>query len=88
MIIIGRHLIRKVLNNYIYMISTTTIDKNKILTKNIISNNITCNGCLIFKYATENVSIGLQAAVSTYASLYFGNGLVLYKTLIIKNFNY
>ena len=60
MIIIGRHLIRKVLNNYIYMISTTTIDKNKILTKNIISNNITCNGCLIFKYATENVSIGIH----------------------------
>ena len=60
MIIIGRHLIRKVLNNYIYMISTTTIDKNKILTKNIISNNITCNGCLIFKYANENVSIGIH----------------------------
>ena len=60
MIIIGRHLIRKVLNNYIYMISTTTIDKNKILTKNIISNNITCNGCLIFKYATENVSIEIH----------------------------
>ena len=60
MITIGRHLIRKVLNNYIYMISTTTIDKNKILTKNIISNNITCNGCLIFKYANENVSIGIH----------------------------
>ena len=60
MIIIGRHLIRKVLNNYIYMISNTTIDTNKILTKNIISNNITCNGCLIFKYANENVSIGIH----------------------------
>ena len=60
MIIIGRHLIRKVLNNYIYMISNTTIDKNKILTKNIISNNITCNGCLIFKCATENVNIGIH----------------------------
>ena len=42
------------------MISTTTIDKNKILTKNIISNNITCNGCLIFKCATENVNIGIH----------------------------
>ena len=53
-------MIRKVLNNYIYMISNTTIDKNKILTKNIISNNITCNGCLIFKCATENVNIGIH----------------------------
>ena len=53
-------MIRKVLNNYIYMISTTTIDNNKILTKNIISNNITCNGSLIFKYANENVSIGIH----------------------------
>ena len=53
-------MIHKVLNNYIYMFSTTTIDKNKILTKNIISNNITCNGCLIFKCATENVNIGIH----------------------------
>ena len=53
-------MIRKVLNNYIYMISNTTIDTNKILTKNIISNNITCNGCLIFKYANENVNIGIH----------------------------
>ena len=60
MITIGHCLIRKVLNNYIYMISNTTIDTNKILTKNIISNNITCNGCLIFKCATENVNIGIH----------------------------
>ena len=69
MIIIGRHLIRKVLNNYIYMISTTTIDKNKILTKNIISNNITCNGCLIFKCATENVNIGIYDQ-TTYGEIF------------------
>ena len=69
MIIIGRHLIRKVLNNYIYMISTTTIDKNKILTKNIISNNITCNGCLIFKCATENVNIGIHDP-TTYGEIF------------------
>ena len=37
MITIGHRLVRKVLNNYIYMISNTTIDNNKILTKNIIS---------------------------------------------------
>ena len=60
MITIGHRLVRKVLINYIYMISNTTIDTNKILTKNIISNNITCNGCLIFKYANENVSIGIH----------------------------
>ena len=62
-------MIRKVLNNYIYMISTTTIDKNKILTKNIISNNITCNGCLIFKCATENVNIGIYDP-TTYGEIF------------------
>ena len=69
------------------MISNTTIDKNKILTKNIISNNITCNGCLIFKYATENVNIGIHNP-TTHGEIFNAYGGSNYKNYASGNYSH
>ena len=69
------------------MISTTTIDKNKILTKNIISNNITCNGCLIFKCATENVNIGIHNP-TTHGEIFNAYSGSNYKNYALGNYSH